>query len=164
MRSAPLTLIALALHVSILLYIGVVFFLANSGGWISAWTVFPGNEVPFLVMAVFGAVTAFLSLFAPKILKNRGQTASDLSQIEGEPLFFDFSDVTKRIRSITIVRMALAEAVVLYGFVQSINNQTPLWILPFAAVGLCLQIVVGPFGAVFFRKKVYTTPIKKRTS
>jgi hypothetical protein len=128
--------IAFAMHVSILIYGYVLFTLSRSGGWLSSWAIAPDKEIMVYVLAGAATVSAIISLVWPRLLKTTPPT----------PLFLDFSNVTPQIQKVTIVRMAVAEAVALYGFVASYLNQSLNWFFAFAAVGLFLQILVGPFG------------------
>jgi len=131
-------IIAFAMHGSILIYGYVLYTLSRSGGWLSSWTIDPEKTTIIYVLAGAAACSAIIALFWPRLLKTTPPT----------PLFLDFSNVTPQVQKVTIVRMAVAEAVALYGFVASFSTQTMNWFLLFGAVGLFLQILVGPFGAV----------------
>ena len=130
--SRVIRIIAFAMHASILIYGYVLFTVSRSGGWTSSWDMPPERKIVFYVLVGMSAVCGALSLLWPRFAK--------------EPLFFDFSTVTQRIHSLTVLRMALAEAIALYGFVLAYLNQSIPLFYPFAAVGLFLQVLVGPFG------------------
>jgi F0F1-type ATP synthase membrane subunit c/vacuolar-type H+-ATPase subunit K len=140
-------IIAAALHVSILIYGFVVFLLArSSGGWTMGWNLRPGNEILFYALAGASAMTGLLSVVLPRLLRSAAPAPSTPHEVGQAPLFFDFSQVTPQLLSLTITRMALAETIAIFGFVLAFLNQAASWILPFAAAGLLLQILVGPFG------------------
>lgn len=142
----PIRLIALALHLSIFIYIFVVFFLASQGRWAPGWTLGEGKEPIVLILAFAAVLNGILSLLLPRILKGMAPPPSVPYEVNQAPLFFDFSNVTPKLLSLTIIRMALAEAVAIFGLVAAFLNQAAYWVLPFAAVGLLLQVLVGPFG------------------
>jgi len=129
-------IIAFAMHVSILIYGYILFNLSRAGGWLSSWTIEPEKQIMVYVLAGAAVCSGIVSLVWPRFLKTTPPT----------PLFLDFSDVTPQVQKVTIIRMAVAEAVALYGFVASFLTQSLNWFLVFGAVGLFLQILVGPFG------------------
>ncbi|HEX5036249.1 MAG TPA: hypothetical protein VFX30_03735 [bacterium] len=128
--------IAFAMHASIIIYGYALFTLSRSGGWLSSWAIAPEKKIAIYVLAGAAVSSGIVALIWPRFLKTTPPT----------PLFLDFSNVTPQVQKMTIVRMAVAEAVALYGFVASYLNQSLNWFLAFAAVGLFLQILVGPFG------------------
>jgi hypothetical protein len=142
----PIRIIALAMHLSILIYIFIVFFMASQGQWARGWILGAGKEVIVMILAFNALVAGALSLFLPRIMKGMAPPSTVPHEVSRAPLFFDFTDVTPKLQSLTITRMALAEAVAIFGFVAAFLNQAAYWVLPFAAAGLLLQILVGPFG------------------
>jgi hypothetical protein len=142
----PIRVIALALHMTIFIYVFVVFFLASQGQWTFGWTLGEGKEIIVLILAFAASINGTLSLFLPRLLKGMAPPPSVPYEVNEAPLFFDFSNVTPKLLSLTIVRMALAEAVAIFGLVAAFLNQAAYWVLPFAAAGLILQVLVGPFG------------------
>lgn len=44
-----------------------------------------------------------------------------------------------------LVRLAMAEAVAIFGLVMAFVSLSPLWVLPFAALSILLQIFLSPF-------------------
>lgn len=149
----PLTILSAALHISILIYVVLVFLLAHIGGWSSPWSIHPDNEI--LLYGLMGAafVNGMLAVYAPRLFKDPKAQASGVPYQE-EPLFFDFSNttVTPRMRGMTIIRMASAESVALFGLILAILNQSVAIIVPFAVAGLLLQIAVGAFGGLLIRR------------
>lgn len=149
MPSQPIKIISAALHASILMYIGVAFFMAKNSAldWTTAWVIRPENQTLLYVLTGVAVVAGLYSLLLPRFAKDpRSQTAASGAV---EPLFFDFSEsITPRILNLTIVRMALAEAVAIQGLVLSLNNRSAMVIVPYAIAGLVLQILVGAFGSV----------------
>lgn len=145
---AQMMLIAGALHFSILIYIFVIFLLAKSSeGWVMGWFLKEGGNVFLFVFGAAALMAGTFSLLVPRIMKGgSSEMPSTPHEVLEKPLFFDFSSITPRIQTLTILRMALAESVAIFGFVLSMLNQSSHWILPFAAAGLLLQILVGPFG------------------
>lgn len=146
MKLHPIYIIAAALHVSILIYVGIAYFLANANGWTMDWRVDPDKAVILYALAAAAFMSAALALMAPRIFFKDPQAAQET------PLFFDFSQVTPRIQTATILRMALAESVAIYGLVLAFLNQSFLVIVPFAVVGVFLQFLVGPFKSVLTGK------------
>lgn len=146
LSTAQIHLVAAALHFSILIYVFVVFFMASQGQWTYGWTLGEGKEFIVMILAFNALIAGALSLFLPRIMKGMAPPPSVPHEVNQAPLFYDFSDVTPKLQSLTITRMALAEAVAIFGLVAAFLNQAAYWVLPFAAVGLLLQILVGPFG------------------
>lgn len=146
MKLHPIYVIAGALHASILVYVGIAYFLANAGGWAMDWRIDPDSAVILYALSGASFMDAALALMAPRVFFKDPQATQEA------PLFYDFSQVTPRIQSATIVRMALAESVAIFGLVLAMLNKSFLMILPFAAVGVILQFLVGPFKAVLTGK------------
>jgi len=146
--TSQMMIIAAALHLSIFIHIFIIFYLARAAeGWVTGWFLKEGGHIFLIIFSMASLVTGSLSLFFPKIVKVGPKAIPTmLHEVEVTPLFFDFSNVTPMIYTQTIVRMALAESFSIFGFVLSILNNATHWILPFAAAGLLLQILVGPFG------------------
>ena len=144
---AKMQILAVALHFSILIYVSIAFFLATSSpDWVMGWTLKEEYRILAYVLIAVSIAAGALALSIPKIMKNTPPQRMTPYDAAESPLFFDFSNITRRIQTLTILRMALAESIVLYGLILSILNQALYWVLPFAAVGLLLQILVGPFG------------------
>lgn len=107
----PLKILSLGLLGSTVLYVAVVFFLANANAWQWAW------PIPIPTLWVAFAVLAFL--------------LSGVALLLGKlPL---------------IPRLAMAEMVAILGLVLSFLGQSPLWVLPFAALSFVVQIFLSPF-------------------
>lgn len=155
----PLVIISLALHFSILLYVAIVFFYGDKIDWLesthqffitgqswsSDWIIREDKKILFNVLLIVSMATGFLSLLFPRFApKPQGETSSPISPSENASLFFDFKKEDKQITNLTVVRMALAEVIAIYGLVLSILNQSRMVIVPFAAVALILQFLVGP--------------------
>ena len=136
----PIYIIAAVLHLSIFVCVGIAFFLADTLQWVFSAQLRP--EFTFLtgIFVFISLGNALLSLKAPRIFKKLVfQNAND--PMQEQPLL-----------TITIIRMALAESIVLLGFALSFLQQNHFWILPFAAFSLLLQCLVGPF-TTFLRSK-----------
>jgi hypothetical protein len=129
-------IIAFAMHVSILIYGGALFILSKSGGWISSWVLEPEKQSTVYTLAGAAVFSGIMALFWQRLLKTTPST----------PFFLDFSNVTPEVLKVTIVRMCVAEAVAIQGFVASLITQSLNWFLVFGAVGLFIQILIGPFG------------------
>lgn len=149
MPSKTIKIISAALHVSILIYVGVVFYLASQGGWSFSWSIHLENQILLYALTGVACVTGTLSIFAPRIFKDpQAQVSGDSGAVE--PLFFDFSDrITLRIQTITIMRMAFAESVAIFGLVLAMINQSAMVVVPYAVAALLLQILVGGLGSIF---------------
>lgn len=143
--NSQIRIIALALHISTLVYGGVIFILAQSNRWVSSWSLTPGMQILLYILLGSALICGGISILWPRLLKAERPTSPGAA-IEPTPLFYDFSQTTPAIQTATIVRMALAEAVAIFGMVLSLITQSPTWIIPFGAAGLLLQILVGPFG------------------
>lgn len=133
MDSRSIKIIAAALHATIFVYVGIVFFLGQNQGWVSSMRPRPGMEPLVAALSMASLITSMLAIYFPRIMK------------AGDSLFFDFETITPQIQTVTIIRMALAESVAIFGIVVSFTNQMTMIIVPFAVVGLFLQILVGPF-------------------
>lgn len=147
MPSAPLKVVSAALHVSILIYLVVIFVLSKGEGWTLAWSIRPGNEILVYVLTGAAFINGMIAVYAPRLFKDPKARVSGVPGQE-EPLFFDFSQptITPRIQTATILRMAFAESVAIFGLILAILNQSVAVIVPYVAAGLLLQIAVGAFG------------------
>ena len=154
-----ITIIAMAMHVSILIFFGLVYLLASQAPverpWISSFAVPHGNEIVVMVFTGMAAVLGGLSLFFPVIAaKSQKPVISDLPANDDKPktvLFFDFDKIDQNMLTLTIVRFALAESIAIFGLVLSFLSQSTAWVMPFAFVALSIQILVGPFGGKLMR-------------
>lgn len=153
MPSAPLKIISAALHVSILIYVVVVFVLAQGGGWSLSWSIQQGNEILLYVLTAAAFVNGTIAIYAPRLFKDPKARISGVPGQE-EPLFFDFSQptITPRVQTMTIMRMAFAESVAIFGLILALLNQSVAVVVPYVAAGLLLQIAVGAFGSFLIRK------------
>lgn len=153
MPSAPLKVVSAALHVSILIYVVVVFVLSQGGGWSLALSIRPGNEIFVYVLTAAAFINGALAIYAPRLFKGPKARISGVPGPE-EPLFFDFSQptITPRMQTMTILRMAFAESVAIFGLILAILNQSVAVIVPYVAAGLLLQIAVGAFGNFLVRR------------
>ncbi len=115
----PIFTISIALHMSIVIYVVVAFLLSRQAGWDPGWRIREGNEVLFLALLVPTMLTGILSVVFPRLAGKTGD-------------------------AVTIVRMALAESIAIFGLVLSFINQSRLIIVPFAIVALIVQFLVGP--------------------
>lgn len=147
-----LAVIGIGLHVSIAIYVGVVFFLSQGAGWTTQWVIHEDKRLIFNILAGLSTVMALLAFYLPRLLPPASRLPGQPTRV-GEtdrPLIFDFKIVDQRIMTVTIVRMALAESVAIYGLINAFLNQSLSVVFPFAAGGLLVQFVVGPFFRKFF--------------
>jgi len=144
-----LAIIGFAMHLSILVYGFVIVYLGSMNpGWEFGWRVLPDKRAMFWVLAIMALSCAGLALAIPKILKTNAPEAA--SQAGSESLFFNFSPPTMRVQQVTIIRMAIAEAIAIFGVVLAFLNQSVLLVAPFLALGLLVQFIVGPLGGKIF--------------
>ncbi len=129
----PLLIISVALHSSILLYVFILYFLSSQGGqldWASGWRNFPEHRILLYVFCVLSGAMAVLAFSLPALVKSESG--------------FSFNPLNQRTQQLTIARMALAESIAIFGFVLGFLNRAPLVAVPFAAVALFVQFLVGP--------------------
>ena len=138
-----LKIVSIAIHFSVLFYVFIVFFLAKS----EAWTPVEftemlrlEHELLFYILIGLSGVMFLLSLMAPQFIR-----VADSSRSQPQGIFLDFTNFTPRIFTVTILRLAFAESIAIFGFVLAFLNQSPWFILPFAIVSLIVQILVGPW-------------------
>lgn len=146
--------VSVGLHVSILVYIFVLFFLGNTGGWPAGWHVNPENRILLFALSGLSIVIGLLAVGLPFFMKKKlvdASTPSSSSHQESN-LILNFQTPDAQTQSITIIRMALAEAIALFGFVLAFLNQSAFVALPYAGAGLLLQIFVGPLFGKFYRR------------
>lgn len=151
----PLAIISFALHVSILLYVGIPAFLAsNSPDWVFGWRVFPEQNTIFWTLVMVAVLDSGLAIAFPLISK-KGIAAPE-SAVGGpapQSLFLNFSPLSMPVQQITIVRMAIAESVAIFGLVLAMLNRSVLVAIPFCLVGLLVQFIVGPIWGKFLMPK-----------
>ena len=139
-------MISLNLHLSIVIYVVIVFYLERSAGWPGGWHIDAERQI--LVLALSGAslMTGSLAVIFPKLMKAKPPESPVVSSPIGqeESLIFSFQTIDARTQSVTIIRMALAESIALFGLVLPFLNQSALLILPFAVASLIIQFLVGP--------------------
>lgn len=154
-----ISILALAMHVSILIFCGVVFFLASQAPietpWSSSFVLPEGLEILAPAFIGLAFVQAGLAIYFPVVAaKNDPSATPDLPANDDQPkskLFFDFDKIDAKMMSLTVVRFALAESIAIFGFVLSFMAHTTVWIMAFAFVALVIQTLVGPFGAKLLR-------------
>ncbi len=142
----PLVIISVAMHVSILIYVFVLYFLSSQrGDWTMGWRVFPEQQTLFFVLTGLGLAEFCIALMLPKFyLKESGGRPLDPTMSGGPGIFLNFEPLTLRVHQLTILRMAIAEAVAIFGFVLAFMNRSLALAIPYCAVGLILQFLVGP--------------------
>ncbi len=152
----PLYIIGLALHMSVAIYVGIIFFLSSNGGWVNHWAFQADQEVISYALVFMAINSACLSVLFPRFLKikiSSPKPAYDLGVDETSRLFFDFSVIDPPLQTLTIIRMALAESIAIFGFVVAMLNQSAFLIVPFAVLGFLIQVAVGPFGKLIGMNK-----------
>ena len=140
---SALKIVSLAIHFSVLIYVFIIFILARSQAWDPAsWgeMIKPENEILVYVLIALSGIMFFISLMAPQFFRSKNSQASG----EGN-LILNFSEFTPHVYTLTILRLALAESIAIFGFVLAFLNQSPWLIVPFALVSMALQVVVGPW-------------------
>jgi len=145
MFGQSLKFVALQLHLSLFIYGGVLFFLAqNNPDWQMTWQIKESFLLLFFALTLLSLSTASLSILWPLFFGKKEEPLQSL-QSSSSKLFFDFEKKEATIQSQTILRMALAESVAVFGLVLAFLNQTPLLFIPYGIVSLTLQVLVGPF-------------------
>jgi len=143
----PLAIIGFAMHLSILIYAFVLYYLSiSSPGWVFSWRVFPDNRVMLYVFGAMALSCAGFALAAPLVIKPTVPNGS----VQPASLFLNFSPPTTKVQQITIVRMAIAEVAAILGLVLAFLNQSVLLAVPFLVLGLIVQFIVGPIGGKIF--------------
>ncbi len=141
-----LQIISAALHLSILLYGLILFFISQSGEkWENSAKISSDYAAIAFILLALSFLNASLALLWPKIFKIEPQ--SDLptspSNLTHSDLFFNFDRLTSDMQSSTIIRMALAESIALFGFVLCILHHSLVFYFPFGFLALMLQISLG---------------------
>lgn len=154
-----LLIIEMAMHFSIALFVFVVFVLKQS------WEANP-QEVPADIGVLRLALTAVcftttaLSLIFPLIspAKVKGQNIETVLMPSSEVPPFWHKLILKiepeqiqHVQTVAIVRMALGESIAIMGFVIAFLGRDASLIIPYAAWGLVLQVIVGPLFAKMVR-------------
>lgn len=134
-----LVILSLAMHMSILMIVFVCFLCASQSNWDMGFNIQPENDLLFKILSGVAVVNATLAMNFPKILRDKN---ADPTVVEG--VILDFSQFSPRLMQLTIIRMALSESIVLFGFVQAFINHSFGVILPYALIGLTLQFLLGP--------------------
>jgi len=145
-NTANLLVIEMAMHFSILIYVFVLFSLAHSAGtWASGWVLKPENQMLLYVFVALSFASSMLVVMAPKFVANKKTAESGLNPgAPAEGIFLDYSQTDGRVNKITIMRMAFAESIAIYGFILAFLNQAAWLVLPFAVLALALQVIFGP--------------------
>jgi len=138
-----LKITALAIHLSVLIYVFIVFFLAKTQPWENlGWggMIKPEHEILLYVLMGLAGVMVFLTIMVPQLFASKDPQVS-----KPQSAFFDFNNFTPKIYTQTILRLAFAESIAIFGFVLAFQNQSPWLIVPFAAVSLILQVAFAPW-------------------
>lgn len=141
-RNASITKISFALHVSIVIYLFILYQLSSGEGWTRDWRIQPDELLMVQILTAMSVLTALLAVLWPKFFMK-----SDTPD-QTRPLILDFRNVDPKIQTVTILRMALAEAAGIYGLVAAFLNRSLLLGVPYLVGALIVQFVVG---AVFGR-------------
>lgn len=149
-----LVIMSLALHLSIAIYVFVAFFLEKSAGWAEGWHITAEKQILLFALSGASIMTGLLAVIFPRLMKAKAPEPSVASSPLGqeENLIFSFQTIDPRTQSLTIIRMALAESIALFGLILAFLNQSAPLILPYAAAALLLQFVVGPIFGKMYRR------------
>lgn len=144
-----LVIISLALHVSLGIYIFIPFFLATQNQWVDwthGWVLKPEQAMLLWAFVGASAFSAIMVVMIPRLMTVSKKPEDPMvapRRNQGE-VFLDFGNFTPRIFIQTIVRLALAESIAIYGLVLAFVNQAPWWVVPFTVAALSLQVLFGP--------------------
>lgn len=159
-KRSTLLVLCTALHVSCLLYVGFVVIFAQGPSWETGWRILPERTLIFYALIGVSMMQVVLTIMAPRLVKPSTASAPPPNPLTYQPsvdamanpttatdsCWCDFSNITPRVMTITILRMAIAEAIVLNGLLLAMLNHSALVIAPFAAVGLFMQLLFSPIG------------------
>ncbi|EKD42184.1 MAG: hypothetical protein ACD_73C00279G0003 [uncultured bacterium] len=134
--------INIALMVSVLIYVGISYFIGMQNGWTSSMQIKEGGQMLVFIFPLLSLSLIAVSFIIPNFLKPKdlGVESAEIKSF----IFLNYDEVTPWIQKATIMRLALVESVAVLGLVLSLINQDIAWICPYALVSLCLQYVLGP--------------------
>ena len=157
-----IAIVSLAMHFSILLITAITFFLGSTMNWELTLKIKPELQIVCFILSTLAIINALLSILIPTLFKRESnfETKSTNNFYQNEvcdntakkSLFLYYLNLDQKTFSLTIIRFALAESVVLMGFVLSFLNQSTLAIIPFAFIALSLQIVFSPLLAKVIKR------------
>jgi F0F1-type ATP synthase membrane subunit c/vacuolar-type H+-ATPase subunit K len=154
-------ILSVAMMVSVLIFFGVAVFTSMQVvGGADMWSfhVPKGMQVIFMALGFVALVNAGLSAVIHKFLdkamdKMTGQHSSNPANLppvySGEnksSWFYDWSQFKPHMQTSTIVRLALAESVAIFGLVLSFLSHVPMNMVPFLVLSLVLMYLWSPLG------------------
>lgn len=153
-----LVVIEAAMHFSV----GILVFIAHviSGSSSPESASVPENiQLLIPIFSLLAFTEAMLSLFFPLIKKppQKPKSATEVlaASVEVKPflhrIILNIIDNPQYFQTMTIIRMAMAESIVVFGLVLALLTHQSFIIYPFAAAGLIIQIIVGPVFAKMVR-------------
>lgn len=159
MRNTPskssLLIINVALMAALFLFLMMLFTIFGKPE-------FDGTSIPeSLIMIVFilgfmAVPMSCLCLFLPLVFGfwRRAEVSKQPTTL-AQKIFFDFDDkiLFTKMMPITIMRLAFAEAVALFGFVLAFLTHNLFFYLPFMILSLVLMVLVGPLKSILLRPK-----------
>lgn len=145
-------IIALGLHASILIYVFVAFIMSHNEEWIMGWRVAEEFKILFAVLTFVSFLMAAIVFMIPRLMglsEANQETILSGSYISEK----NSNEVTPTIKqtNVTVIQMALAESIALFGLVLSILNKSFMIIIPYAFFSLAIQFSVSPL-----RKKLFS--------
>lgn len=146
--SANLYIICLAFSFAVISLTFVAFFIAPPQNGNLNWNIKPENEIIYFALTVVALINAMLSIFAPALfaglLRSSSENKQPSYQVPQKSLLLNFDPITPAVYLLTLIRLALAESIAIFGFILSFLNESPFIILPYALIALCIQLIVGP--------------------
>ncbi len=157
-RSSLLFVLEFAFHLAIVIF-ALAGYLINQTQP-DAVVLFPAdttNRVLYLVFCAQSAIAIAICVLMPLFYKETKDIVSDmysahagyegLNNTTNLIIFQDFINITRRTLTLFIIRMALGEAVAIFGFVLTVLTHSFYTMLPFALVAFVLQFLFGPLYA-----------------
>lgn len=155
-KKATLFVLNFSFLMSALVLTGVLAKVASDGGWLMQIVSESPHHVLYLLFTTLSIVLTILVVFMPAIFPvaseqdqdqqdNPYQSAGFGASGAKNRFYYNGSLEDQKIGTRLTLRLALSEAIILFGFILSMTNQIFFIILPFLAVGVSLQLIFGPF-------------------
>lgn len=151
---------ALAMHISLLIYAFIVYRLSSGPDWVREWRVKPELEPLFLALCAVSLMAAVGTVYIPFIwakLKPRPVGKSllppGLQPSQEGSLFLDYRMVTSTTVALTILRLTMAESIAVFGLILAFTNESVQILGPFILASLALQLLFGPFFGHWLSRK-----------
>ena len=145
--------IAASLMLSVIVMSGAVFFIHSPLSFeASIQQVFlKKHQIFTMIFLILASSSGILGIMLPRLVKkllpqlDENHTPGMPVNPDNTSFFVSYQNPNQKLLTFTVIRLALLEAVGIYGVIYSFMLSNATLVLPFAATSIFLQYLFGPF-------------------